>query len=152
MRIFLNRLAVALTVTALSVGGWLFVVHGQERAAPGQGCRVSYVYDGDTVAMECGGSAVRGRIMGLDTPETRNARCTAERRAGDAATRRLRDLVAAGPVAISRHGHDRYGRDLIRLTVAGRDVADTMVEEGLAVRYDGGRRPDWCARLARGED
>lgn len=39
---------------------------------------------------------------------------------------------------------DRYGRQLARLMVDDRDVADIMVGEGLARRYSGGQRRSWC--------
>lgn len=145
------HLARALVVTAVTVGGWLLFVRAQERArvAP---CRVSYVYDGDTVAMRCGDAEEQtARVMGLDTPETVRAKCPEELAAGKRATERLRALVAGGAPRIHRKGTDKYGRALIRLWVDGRDVAETMVNEGLAVRYGGGRRPDWCAKLAQGE-
>ncbi|PIE18387.1 MAG: transposase [Proteobacteria bacterium] len=99
--------------------------------------------------MDCGGGEVTARVIGLDTPETVKARCDAELAAGKRATERLRALVARGEVVIRRRGYDKYGRDLIRLTVDGRDVADTLVSEQLAVRYRGGARPNWCERLAQ---
>ncbi len=142
-------MAWALIVTAVTVGGWLFLVRAQERAARVGPCRVAYVYDGDTIAMDCGGGEVTARVIGLDTPETVKARCDAELAAGKRATERLRALVARGEVVIRRRGYDKYGRDLIRLTVDGRDVADTLVSEQLAVRYRGGARPNWCERLAQ---
>jgi endonuclease YncB( thermonuclease family) len=65
---------------------------------------------------------------------------------GDAATDRLRDLLARASSAelIYLPRRDQYGRDLARLMVDGRDVADTMVSEGLARRYTGGQRRPWC--------
>lgn len=144
-------LAKVMIVTVVTVGGWLFVVRSGERARA-EPCRVSYVYDGDTVAMVCGaGGRQTARVMGLDTPETVRSRCPEELAAGKRATVRLRALIAGGQTRIRRNGTDKYGRALIRLWVDGRDVADTMVNEGLAVRYGGGRRPDWCAKLAQGE-
>lgn len=131
----------------LALGVLLWVA----QVARGQ-CRLRYVYDGDTVSMDCGVGEVTARVIGLDAPETVRARCDAERAAGKRATERLRDLVKGGPVVIRRNGHDKYGRDLIRLEVGGRDIAPVMVDEGMAVAYDGGARIDWCARLAHGED
>lgn len=146
------RVMRAVVVAVASVLVWLSLVWVQERLAMRGPCVIGYVYDGDTVAMDCGGGEVTARVMGFDAPETVRARCELERVAGDRATDRLRALVGAGPVVIRRHGKDKYGRDLIRLEVAGHDVARVMVEEGLAVAYDGGARRDWCAFLARGED
>lgn len=41
-------------------------------------------------------------------------------------------------------GRDRYDRGLARLIVQQLDVADTLVSEGLARRYNGGKRLGWC--------
>lgn len=112
-------------------------------------CRVSYVYDGDTVEMSCGADVFRARLLGFDTPETRHARCDAEAAHGAKATQRLRVLVReAETVSMTARGEDRYGRRLVRLRLDGRDVGRQMISEGLAVAYSGGARSDWCARLA----
>ena len=100
------------------------------------------VVDGDTVTFR--GQSIR--LVGFDTPETYRAQCASERRLGDAATDRLRELLAgASSAQLAYLPHpDRYGRDLARLMLDGRDVADTMVSEGLARRYTGGQRRPWC--------
>ena len=60
------------------------------------------------------------------------------------ATARLRELLQGPKVAIYRHGRDKYRRELVQITVAGRDVAEVMIAEGLAVAYAGGKRRSWC--------
>lgn len=148
MRGLMGMLVQALLITAITVGAlWLYV--RATRPAPGV-CRITYVYDGDTVALDCGTGERTARIEGLNAPETRDAACPAEAEAGRRATDRLRALVrGSGEIAVSRQGHDRYGRDLVRLWIDGRDVAATLVAEGLAEPYLGGRRRDWCAGAAR---
>ncbi len=111
------------------------------------GCRLGHVYDGDTVELICGGRRERARIVGLDTPETRDAVCAEEAALGARATDRLRKLVQGAQPGITDLGHDKYQRRLIRLRLNGTDVAETLIAEGLAVAYDGGRRIDWCERL-----
>jgi len=107
------------------------------------------VVDGDTIWV----GEEKVRIVGLDAPETYQARCDEERALGQRATGYLRVLVQRGRVTIKRQDRpDRYGRTLARVYIDGRDVADIMVREGLAVRYDcpRGRCPrriDWCKRL-----
>ena len=41
---------------------------------------------------------------------------------------------------------DRYGRLLRLVMVNGESVGDTLVNEGLARWYEGGRKP-WCCSL-----
>ncbi len=97
--------------------------------------------DGDTIRL--GGERIR--ILGLDAPETHQACCRAERRLGDRATERLRELLASGDVRIERGPRpDKYRRTLAVVTVDGRDVAAILISEGLARPYDGGRRLPWC--------
>ena len=48
---------------------------------------------------------------------------------------------------IERNGYDRYGRGLARVWLGGEDLADIMVREGLAMRYSGGQRANWCVFL-----
>lgn len=100
------------------------------------------VIDGDTVRLA--GQSVR--LVGFDTPETYQAQCAAERRLGDVATDKLRELLARASSAqlVYLPRRDQYGRDLARLLLDGRDVADVMVGEGFARRYSGGQRRSWC--------
>jgi endonuclease YncB( thermonuclease family) len=100
------------------------------------------VVDGDTIKAPYG---VTYRLLGYDTPETHFAQCDAERRLGRVASRRLEELLRRGRVRVVESGRrDRYGRTLANVYVNGRDVAEIMVEEGLARPYEGGKRESWC--------
>jgi len=97
--------------------------------------------DGDTLKYQ--GETIR--LVDIDTPESFHSRCEHELVLALEAKARLRQLVDAGPIAIERHGKDRYGRTLARVVVAGRDVGDTLLREGKALRY----RPGQADKLAR---
>lgn len=100
-----------------------------------------FVYDGDTILL----GQERIRIVGLDTPELgHRARCREEAVAAERAKQALIGEIARGNVALNRQGIDRYGRTLARVTVDGRDVASTLIANGLARPYNGGRRGGWC--------
>ncbi len=99
------------------------------------------VYDGDTIRL----GDERIRIVGLDTPERgHRAQCNEEALAAERAREALIGEIESGHVALHRQGTDRYGRTLARVTVDGRDVAATLIAQGLARPYDGGRRAGWC--------
>ena len=99
------------------------------------------VVDGDTVDWR----GKRYRLTGYDTPEISRAACPAEKALGYAASWRLQYLIWGGGAVVEPSGRqDRYGRELGRLIVKGRDVADILIGEGLARRYEGGRRKGWC--------
>jgi micrococcal nuclease len=98
--------------------------------------------DGDTVDH----GFFRWRLEGLDAPETGGrARCPQERARGEAAQRRLAEMLVGGRAVLRPlSGFDRYGRRLARLDVGGRDAAAVLIGEGLAREYHGGRRQGWC--------
>ena len=98
--------------------------------------------DGDTIRY--GGTKIR--LEDIDTPETHEPRCASEAALGRRATRRLLELVNAGPFQLVRTGgrdEDRYGRKLRTITRGGRSVGDVLIAEGLARPWDGARR-SWC--------
>lgn len=99
------------------------------------------VVDGDTLYLE----GVKIRIADIDAPETHDPKCASEQELGDRATQRLIRLVNSGEVTLSPIGRDEdgYGRKLRIVMVDGVSVGKTLVGEGLARWYEGGRRP-WC--------
>lgn len=119
-----------------------------------------YVIDGDTIGLGDGRPNVR--LVGFNAPETGSrARCEAERQKGEAAGRRLRELVANGrsdfqqvacscPPGTEGTNTCNFGRRCGTLRVNGVDVGSTLIGEGLAVRFTCGAtscptlpRP-WC--------
>jgi endonuclease YncB( thermonuclease family) len=62
--------------------------------------------DGDTFAL----GSERVRILNIDAPETRGARCERELVLGLKAKERLAGLLRAGSVDVVRDGEDRYSR------------------------------------------
>ena len=106
------------------------------------------VIDGDTFKL--GDRKVR--IIGIDAPETHPARCAEEARLGEEATAKLQVLLNQGAfemVAPIYRTQDRYGRDfrVIRRKLPDgsvQSIASDMRESGLAYRYLGGFKMDWC--------
>lgn len=105
--------------------------------------RTHCVIDGDTFYF--GGTPVR--IADIDAPETHPPRCAREADLGDRATRRLAQLLSAGPFQLVRADRDldRYGRQLRVVLRDGRSIGKALVAEGLARPWTGRRRP-WCDR------
>jgi endonuclease YncB( thermonuclease family) len=115
------------------------------------------VIDGDTISPNDGRPNVR--LVGFNAPETGDrARCEAERQKGEAAKRRLRELVSIGrpdfqqiacSCAPGTEGTDvcNFGRCCGTLRVNGSDVGATLIAEGLAVRFVCGATS--CPKLPR---
>lgn len=93
----------------------------------------SFVLDGETI-----------RLQGIDAPEIGGARCLAEKLLGRQAKQYLQSRLLPGArIDVERLDTDKYGRTLARVRVDGRDLADDLVDQGLAMPYNG-RKTDWC--------
>ncbi|MEO0030823.1 MAG: hypothetical protein RIS94_581 [Pseudomonadota bacterium] len=111
-------------------------------AACGSGTRVTCVVDGDTFWYR----GTKIRIADINAPEVSHPMCEDEARRGAAATRRLTQLLNAGPFSLETEGHetDRYGRALRVVMRGGRSLGEVLEHEGLAEHWHG-RRGNWCA-------
>lgn len=100
------------------------------------------VVDGDTIYLE--GQKIR--IAGIDAPETHDYGCSEELALGERAAERLQQLLNGGAITLTSIDRDEdvYGRKLRDVAVNGSNVGDTLINEGLARPYGGGRR-SWCA-------
>ncbi|QDP49511.1 MAG: putative nuclease-like protein [Prokaryotic dsDNA virus sp.] len=103
------------------------------------------VVDGDTidVTLDLGFSVKlhkqRCRLAGIDTPESRT-RDLAEKALGLKAKDRLIELCS-GKIKIKSLGKGKYGRILaIPYTEDGKDMCATLIKEGHAVEYWGGKK------------
>lgn len=99
--------------------------------------------DGDGLA---GPGGRRVRLLGFDAPETWRPEGVSPKELAMAlaAKARLSQLLHSGMARLVLTGRKcKYGRDLGRLEVGGRDVAEIMIREGHARPYDGGRRLPW---------
>lgn len=103
--------------------------------------RVNCVVDGDTFWFR----REKIRIADIDAPELSPPRCAFEREKGEAAKRRLLELLNAGPFSLAAgdRDRDRHGRRLRVVTRAGRSIGQILVDEDLVRTWDGARRP-WC--------
>lgn len=102
------------------------------------------VIDGDT--LEDTSANITYRLVNIDTPETGSrASCPAEREQGEAATEAVRELIANAQSFEARHTGrtDYYGRTIAYVSVDGRDIGETLMEEHLARPWRG-RGYTWC--------
>jgi len=111
-------------------------------------CEVKRVVDGDTVdvVIDLGFSihyASRVRLYGIDTPESRT-RNKDEKVRGLMSKKYLIDALSKGQVIIKTHRDKKgkFGRVLGEMYVEGTNINLTMVDESLAVKYEGQSKKD----------
>lgn len=119
------------------------------------------VTDGDTVHVV--GERAGTRLVGFNTPEKFSPQCEYERKLGERASSRLKELVRSPNLQLTKvpcacpansEGTDacNHGRSCGVLKVDGRDVGQILIGEGLAVPFicEGNRCPrtprPWCAQ------
>ncbi len=91
------------------------------------------VIDGDTIEVH----GQRIRLHGIDAPESRQL-CRLDGKpwqCGKDAANALADKIARRPVTCEDLGRDRYKRIIGRCTVAGEDLGEWLVREGLSLAY-----------------
>lgn len=110
---------------------------------------VERVLDGDTIEVRADiwleqSVTVRVRIDGVDTPE-READCAAEREKAEAARAFLQERIEGVEIVLSRIVYDKYGgRVRASVTDSRGDIAQALMQRGLARPYRGGKRGSWC--------
>jgi len=106
------------------------------RVIDGDSCKVSLVIDDKA-------SIFSIRLSGIDCPETRT-RNLIEKRMGYDAKSRVETLTLGKIVVLKLGKFDKFGRLLGEITNSdGVNVGDDLMSLGLAVPYDGGKRPVW---------
>ena len=111
-------------------------------------CILERVVDGDTidVTIDLGFNIYlkkqRVRLAEIDTPESRT-RDLAEKKLGLEAKARLQELCGS-TIKIQSLGRGKFGRILgIPYTEDGQDICQILIDEGHAVKYDGGKKHKW---------
>lgn len=151
----MKRVAIGFLRVALSS---LFVavsLHGEALSSKKYGdvlvSEVTSIYDGDTFRVnireypELIGNRIAVRVNDIDTPEMRGG-CEQEKalakRAKQFTVQRLRE---AGKIELRNMKRGKYFRIVADVYVDGRNLGSMLIEEGLAVPYDGGHKAkDWC--------
>lgn len=126
-------------------------VLSEEPVAGPVAAAVLEVIDGDTIMVRARiwlGQDVetRVRLSGADAPEIK-ARCEEGRQLARAARDFVRDRLASGRVSLRDIRYDKYGRRVLAriITPEGDDLAESLINRGLARPYGGGARASWCS-------
>jgi micrococcal nuclease len=86
------------------------------------------IHDGDTISVRTARETIRIRLEGIDCPEYRQPYSARARQF-------TAELVHRKDVTVDGRGQDQYGRLLARVRVAGVEVNEALVRNGLAWHY-----------------
>ncbi|GFO71605.1 micrococcal nuclease [Bathymodiolus japonicus methanotrophic gill symbiont] len=111
---------------------------------------VRTIYDGDSFRADINdwadiiGKSVPIRILGVDTPEMRG-KCEQEKFIARQAKQHAVALLRAGRVIeLTNIQRGKYFRILANVIIDGESLGDSLLSNGLARAYDGGKRAGWC--------
>ena len=100
-------------------------------------------YDGDTCKIEAEEfvpfKVYSMRLEGFDTPEIRG-KCDEEKALAKEAKNYTTNFMSTVSTIYVSEEKDKYGR----LIVTVPNLAEGLIEQGLARPYDGGKRLSWC--------
>ncbi len=108
-------------------------------------------YDGDTITFNLPGlhpiigEKISIRVNGIDTPEIKG-KCEKETYDAKQAQQMVADILEdAEQIDLKNMERGKYFRIAADVYVDGENLGDMLVEAGMAIRYDGGKKTHkWC--------
>lgn len=110
---------------------------------------VKRVHDGDTFIVDIAdvhpiiGKGISIRIQGIDAPEITDPRPEVKALAIEAREYVKARLSSGSRIELNHIGRDKYFRILADVYVDGANLAEELLEQGLAAPYHGKTRPKW---------
>jgi len=111
---------------------------------------VRTIYDGDSFRVNIEGwpdiigKSISIRVRGVDAPEMRG-KCQSEKLAARRAKQHTVSLLrSAKIIKLTNMQRGKYFRILANVMIDGVSLADSLINNGLARPYDGGKRGGWC--------
>ena len=108
-------------------------------------------YDGDTITFNLPGlhpiigEKISIRVNGIDTPEIKG-KCDKEKYDAKQAKEMVADILKdAEQIVLRNMERGKYFRIAADVIVNGENLASMLIEAGMAIRYDGGKKTHkWC--------
>ena len=108
-------------------------------------------YDGDTITFNLPGlhpiigEKISIRVNGIDTPEI-NGKCEKEKYDAKQAQQMVADILKdAEQIVLRNMERGKYFRIAADVYVDGENLADMLIEAGMAVKYNAGKKTHkWC--------
>ena len=91
------------------------------------------------------GNKISIRVNGIDTPDIRG-KCEKEKYDAKQAQQMVTDILKdADQIVLRNMERGKYFRIAADVIVDGESLGDMLIEAGMAVRYDGGKKTHkWC--------
>ena len=108
-------------------------------------------YDGDTITFDLPnlhpiiGNKIAIRVNGIDTPEIRG-KCDKEKYDAKQAKGMVEEFLKdAERIDLKNMGRGKYFRIVADVYADGENLAEALIDAGMAVKYDGGKKNSrWC--------
>jgi len=107
-------------------------------------------YDGDTITFTLPGlhpiigEKISIRVNGIDTPEIKG-KCEKEKYDAQQAQQMVADILKdAEQITLKNMERGKYFRIAADVIVDGENLADVLIEAGMPVKYDGGKKTHKC--------
>ncbi|MDH4121094.1 MAG: thermonuclease family protein [Deltaproteobacteria bacterium] len=151
----ISKLMLAALVAGSGAGGAMVAHPPASGTNPFEGVELIHVVDGDTIKVNLNDPAgtlppvfsreLLVRTPGIDTPEI-HGKCPKEKALAQQAKAELeRRLSQARKIDLQNPSRDKYFRLDAVVLADGQNVSDHLIQQGLAVPYDGGTKTkNWC--------
>ena len=148
-----NFLTLLMLIVLQAVLGFdnLLYISLESKKAPENKQQYVRNYDGDTITFNLPnlhpiiGEKISDRVNGIDTPEIKG-NCEKEKYDAQQAKEMVADILKdAEQITLKHIERGKYFRIAADVLVDGEDLGGMLVEAGVAVKYDGGKKSHkWC--------
>lgn len=140
-----------LSLTFLFLFSGSNIVNAKQKFGDYEGAIYVRNYDGDTITFNLPklhpiiGKKIVVRVNGIDTPEIRG-KCDKEKYDAEQAKGMVEDFLKdAERIDLKNMGRGKYFRIVADIYVDGENLAEALVDSGMAIRYNGGKKnARWC--------
>ena len=146
-----KSLTFLLALTFLFLFSGSTTVNAKQKFGDYEGAIYVRNYDGDTITFNLPklhpiiGKKIAVRVNGIDTPEIRG-KCDKEKYDAEQAKGMVEDFLKdAERIDLKNMERGKYFRIVADVYADGENLAEALVDSGMAVRYDGGKKnARWC--------
>ena len=146
-----KSLTFLLALTFLFLFAGSTTVNAKQKFGDYEGAIYVRNYDGDTITFNLPnlhpiiGKKIAIRVNGIDTPEIRG-KCDKEKYDAKQAQGMVEEFLKdAERIDLKNMGRGKYFRIVADVYADGENLAEALIDAGMAVKYDGGKKnARWC--------